>query len=44
VGGGDVTRRKRWRPPWPVQLVGVFAALAVAAYAWTEALRWIGVR
>lgn len=25
-----MTGRKRWRPPWPVQLLGVFAAAAVA--------------
>lgn len=26
---------RRWRPPWPVQLVGTLVALAVAALAVT---------
>lgn len=30
-----MTRRKRWRPPWPVQLVGTCFALAVAGLAIT---------
>lgn len=33
--------RKRWRPPWPVQLLGVFAATALAALAWTGVTHWI---
>ncbi len=36
--------RRRPRPPWPVQLAGLFAALAGVALAWTELLRWAGVR
>jgi hypothetical protein len=39
-----VTRRKRWRPPWPIQLVGTAAALVAPALVWTEALRLLGIR
>lgn len=28
-----MTRRKRWRPPWPIQLVGTAAALVALGYA-----------
>ena len=34
----------RHRPPWPVQLAGTLGAMAAAALAWTELLRWLGVR
>ena len=39
-----MTRRKRWRPPWPVQLAGVFAACAAAALTWTVVLMLVGMR
>lgn len=36
-----VTGRKRWRPPWPVQLAVLFAAMAAAGLAITAAAHLI---
>jgi hypothetical protein len=39
-----VTRRKRWRPPWPIQLLGTAGVLAALGVALDLAARAVGVR
>jgi len=39
-----VTRRKRRRPPWPVQLLGALAGVFGFVLLFTGALWWAGVR
>ena len=36
-----MTGRKRWRPPWPVQLLGTLAATVAAGLAVTAAAHLI---
>jgi len=39
-----VTRRKRWRPPWPVQLLGALAGVFGFVMLISAPLWWAGVR
>jgi hypothetical protein len=44
-GGRAVTRRrKRWRPPWPIRLLGTAAALVALGIALDLAARAVGLR
>jgi len=39
-----VTRRKRWRPPWPVQLLGALVGVFGFVLLFAAPLWWAGVR